>query len=769
MSTKRVFFLSFFILGFTSLVAQLAIIREAIISFYGNELFVGLVLGFWLIWASIGSISLAKVFNRLNPLRILIGCHFLIPFIFFGEIILLRLARIALGNPGQTPDLILSVGYLLVATAPLCLFLGLQFSMAARALVASDNQELNIFYKFFKWLKKKFLFSKETATAQLISRGYFYETIGLAVGGLLFSFVLIYLPFICLFILLLIVNFFTLLFLVRTKVTRLALASLLVLIIVIRLIPGVVSQVDQTTDSWRYPNQELLAVKNSKFGNIAITKTGEQYNFYASGLFIGSTEESFFNEEIIHLPLLYHLQPKKVLLIGGGFNGAINEILEYPVEQVYYLELDPQLISSVEPYLPLDLLVSQKDHRLEVIFDDALPFLRETDQSFDVIIINLPNPSTVLLNRFYTIEFFAAAKQKLDQDGLLALYLTSLTNYSSPGLEDLTASVYQSLKRNYSSVVVLPEDNMLYIATDEEINYGPWPLQERFNQYNLENKLVTKDYIYYRLTNDQVSQTLTNFKDNQTASPNTIRRPVGYWHQNLFWLSSYHPKLTNFLSFTTEITLPRIIIASLILFFVIFYSLDVLIKKKERILATLTIIPEFSLLAVEIVFIFLFQIIYGYLYHRLSLIITMILLGIAIGTWLASYVIAQGKVKYAYLLRLYFVISLYFVALALIIVYGPEALEIPVFFYWLVFAAGFLVGLEFPWANKFYLQLKLKPDKKTNTIYSADLFGSALGAILTSIFLLPILGFTRTLVVLALLNFLAFVALFFLRQNFEDN
>ena len=309
----------------------------------------------------------------------------------------------------------------------------------------------------------------------------------------------------------------------------------------------------------------------------------------------------------------------------------------------------------------------------------------------------------------------------------------------------------------------------MYLASNSEIKYDPWPLISRFKQYRLKNQLVTKDYIYDRLTSDKVKQTLLAFKENQTALINTDKKPVVFWYQNLSWLYSTHPGSSGVINFFGRINLTKLIIGSILIFFALYYILDVLVQKKERILATLTIIPKFSLMAAEIIFIFLFQTIYGYLYYQLSLIFTAVLLGMAAGAWLSNFLVSRNKAKYAYLFRLYCILSLYFVGLALTISFLPEALTIPAFFYWLVFFIGFLTGMEFPLVNKFYLRLKLEPAKKTGTIYGVDMIGSSLGAILTSILFLPILGFTKTIIFLALLNFLAFMALFFLRQNFEES
>jgi len=756
---KKVIFFSFFILGFTAIIAQLTLIREAMISFYGNELFIGFVLAFWLIWVALGSMILAKFFKPSFSLKILIICHFLVPFSFLAEVILLRLARHILVSSGQVPDLILSLGYLLLVSSFLCLILGLQFTVATRYLISVGNQEPSGFRRLFKWLREKFLGRKTADIAYLVSQGYFYETFGLVSGGLIYFFVFVYFDAFSLFFILAVSNLVILIFLVKLRITRIISASFLAIIIAFWLIPGFLPSLQKLTNNWRFAGQDLLETKNSKFGRLAATKTGDQYNFYENGLDLGSIKDRFSDEDIIHLSLLYHPDPKRILLIGGGFNGAVNEILKYPVAAVDYLELDPELANFVKPYVPFKLLVAQNDKRVNFVSADGLYFIKETKQNFDLVILNLPNPTTILLNRFYTVEFFKAVRLKLAPEGILAISLDSLE------LKKMNQLIHRSLKEVYPSVIVLPDEKILYLASDSKLNYDPWPLLNRFDLNHLANKLVTKDYIHHRLANDRVAQMLADFENLNEI--NTSWRPVGYWYQNLLWLSAYHPRLAGFFGLASNISLTKIIVTSFILFFAVFYILDVLIKRKERILATLTIIPDFSLVTAEIIFIFIFQTIYGYLYYQLSLIFAVILLGIGLGVWLSNFLIALGRVKYAYLIRLYFCISLYFLTVAIIFAFLPDALELPVFFYWLVFVIGFLVGMEFPMANKFYLQLKREPAKETGTIYGADLIGSGLGAILAIIFLLPILGFTKTIIFLILLNFLAFIALFFLRQNFE--
>ena len=106
------------------------------------------------------------------------------------------------------------------------------------------------------------------------------------------------------------------------------------------------------TAALRFPNAQLVETKNSIYGNLAVTRTGHQLNFYESGLGIGTDKDEAFNEYLVHFPMLSNENPQKVLLIGSGFSGALEEILKYNPKQIFYAELDPSIIDLARTYIP---------------------------------------------------------------------------------------------------------------------------------------------------------------------------------------------------------------------------------------------------------------------------------------------------------------------------------------------------------------------------------------------------------------------------------
>ena len=124
-------FLSLFILGFSCLVSQIVMTRELIVSFYGNEFFIGWLLFGWLFWVGIGSVII-KFFEKIRGLPLLLICHLLVALLVPLTIFWTRLSKsLFTSAAGQIPDLMPAVMVSFFAVAPLCLVFGIQFIAAS--------------------------------------------------------------------------------------------------------------------------------------------------------------------------------------------------------------------------------------------------------------------------------------------------------------------------------------------------------------------------------------------------------------------------------------------------------------------------------------------------------------------------------------------------------------------------------------------------------------------------------------------------------------
>ncbi len=129
--------LSLLVLGFTSLAAQVMLTRELLVTFYGNEFFIGWTLFAWLFWVGVGSVLEKIIKNESGDILFIALCHLATAILLPLELILVRSGRPFLAaSPGQIPDLLPVMIVSFFVLAPLCAVFGLQFALVARSWTA---------------------------------------------------------------------------------------------------------------------------------------------------------------------------------------------------------------------------------------------------------------------------------------------------------------------------------------------------------------------------------------------------------------------------------------------------------------------------------------------------------------------------------------------------------------------------------------------------------------------------------------------------------
>lgn len=725
---------SFVTLGVTSLIAQVTLVRELMTVLYGNEFFIGWTLFSWLFWVAAGSLLLRRE-RALSSgsLRPLAACHALAAVLLPAEIALIRASRVFSGAvPGELPNLLPSLAWAFLGLAPLCLVLGAQFVIGAHA-----------------W-------EKEAGRGKLggaTGRAYVYETIGFVAGGLLFGYGLVT------------ANEFRVAAVVgwanviagslvyaRPPHRSFALRATLVAVsTVVAIVFFRAPWANSTTARWRFPGQDLVASRNSIYGNVAVTRIGRQFNFYENGLLLGADREEMAGEYLAHFPLLYHPAPKRILLIGGGFNGLLPEILKHSPEKVDYVELDPVLVQTAVRYLPDDLRAALNDPRVRLVTTDARAYLRAGDGKYDVVLVNLPNPSTILINRFYTEEFLARARDRLRPGGLFATHLSFAPDYLSRELENLGASIHKTLRAVFGRVILLPEYSLFFIASpDAPLGYDPAELVRRFRERRIEAKYLVPAYIEYRLTTDRIAQVGTALESNASARENRDAWPAACYYNLAWWMSSFQPRAARWAGRLGA--LPPAIPALAALLFAPLLA-GGRRGRSARVPAAAMAAGSFTLMACEVLIIYAYQVSYGYLYYRIGLIIAALMLGMAGGTWTSTEMLDRTSRRtlagvHAGLILFALSSWLLFAGRA---AGGAAPVGEPVFLA-MAALAGAVVGFEFPAANRLYLAARGNDPGRAGTIYGVDLAGSCAGALLVGMWLLPVYGVGGAASVLIALN-----------------
>ncbi len=135
-----------------------------------------------------------------------------------------------------------------------------------------------------------------------------------------------------------------------------------------------------------------------------------------------SVDEQIYHEALVHPIMSKVIDPKRVLILGGGDGLALREVLKYEtVTHVDLVDLDEEMIKMARNVPELVSLNQQAffDDRANVHVCDAKEFLNSPSSLYDVIIIDFPDPATEVLSTLYTSELFARIATFLTEDGAL--------------------------------------------------------------------------------------------------------------------------------------------------------------------------------------------------------------------------------------------------------------------------------------------------------------------------------------------------------------
>ena len=181
-------------------------------------------------------------------------------------------------------------------------------------------------------------------------------------------------------------------------------------------------------EGWLYAD-DVIHAETSAYQRIVVTRWRDDIRLFLNqNLQFSSRDEYRYHEALVHPGLAALPRPKRVLILGGGDGMAAREVLKYPhVESVTLVDLDPamtRLFSSAARLRQLndDALLSP---RVRIINADAARWLEETDQSFDFVVIDFPDPSSYAIGKLYSTGFYRLLDKRLTPQARLVVQATS--------------------------------------------------------------------------------------------------------------------------------------------------------------------------------------------------------------------------------------------------------------------------------------------------------------------------------------------------------
>jgi spermidine synthase len=122
------------------------------------------------------------------------------------------------------------------------------------------------------------------------------------------------------------------------------------------------------------------------------------------------------------LPLLLHPSPRRVLFLGLGTGTTATAAATDPSLQVQAAELLPE-VAAVSPLFTQRNFDPVTRERLQVISTDARRFVQVATARYDVVIADNVHPARSGSAALYTVEHFAAVRERLADDGLFCQWL----------------------------------------------------------------------------------------------------------------------------------------------------------------------------------------------------------------------------------------------------------------------------------------------------------------------------------------------------------
>ncbi len=170
---------------------------------------------------------------------------------------------------------------------------------------------------------------------------------------------------------------------------------------------------------------KIVWQKQSPYQSIIVTNAWPHNDvrlFIDGHLQFSASDEHRYHEALVHPVMTAGADPERILILGGGDGMAAREVLKYKsVTSIDLVDLDPEMTWVGTQFNPV---VQMNDGALNnelvsIHNADAFNFLQDSEDVWDRIIIDFPDPHNEAISKLYSQEFYALVLIHLAQDGAI--------------------------------------------------------------------------------------------------------------------------------------------------------------------------------------------------------------------------------------------------------------------------------------------------------------------------------------------------------------
>jgi len=244
------------------------------------------------------------------------------------------------------------------------------------------------------------------------------------------------------------------------------------------------------------PEKEIYSGK-SQFQKIEIFETKESGKILAlDGLVQLSTKHEFvYHEMLVHPAMFYHQKPEKILIIGGGDGGVLREVTKHPVKEIFLVDIDKKIIEVSKRYLPSVSQGAFRDKRLKIFNEDALNFVKNYENYFDIIIDDLTDPTGPSLSLWQT-RFYKDIFRALKGNGVAVFQTAYLKEKFAKKARKKIKKVFPFFKIHKAHVGCFPFDEHTFSFGSKKIDFDKVSfkkIKEKFRKLNLKTKYYSPE------------------------------------------------------------------------------------------------------------------------------------------------------------------------------------------------------------------------------------------------------------------------------------
>ncbi len=747
--------LMIFSYGLFTIAAQTLLFREFISTFEGNDIGVGIFFGSWFFWVCLGAVLVYKSKALAEALLKNIEFLFLLYLpVFAAQFILILYARQLAGVESYALfpiNLMLLLSILI--NAPVSCITGMFFPLACLWIHPVKNSKTlnNI------TTEGEISNGLQQESRLAVSGVYVIEALGSLFGGLGVTLLLAWglssarIFFILSCIVLLAIFFVRF---ATTKKWKILLAPVCIIIGLVIGIDDVLMQHIRTAKWSRLLPAEALS------GSFQTAQAEYLYGIYKGQWLAvreGSVCETLPDDESAGRIAAIHLsqkpQARKVLIIGSGL-GLCYKFLELPqIEQVTWTHYDSQYAQLLEQFIPAELKVT--DERLKRVAGDIRPLLLEKKQLYDIVILNLPDATSSVLNRYYTLEFYRLIKQSLQANGVFGVRISGGENIMGTELINLGASTKLTLEKVFAGSVIVPGEETWFIASDrKDLTDKPAILQEKFAQISGGADIFPAEGLFSVYLPARAATALENYTSADLPERLLVNRdirPLAHLYSLLLAAKQSGAPVTRFYKLIATGGIGTFLFPLFVLIILrIVYILRTPPQGAKSSFESTFLVFSSGMVGIGVVIIlmYLYQTRFGSLYLYVGLISSLFMTGLTAGSAITRYLLQHKKVR---------MVSLLFTIILAHTLFLTIAANWPLnewnhFTFALAFLlCGLCAGGYFPIAASQLADSALDTRATGSKLEIADHLGAAAGAFLTGLAIVPVLGAKVTLLVFTLL------------------